>query len=160
MAVEPNDNLQTLVAQVAAAYFSNSHVGVSEIGAVIEQIARSLVSVGGPTAEVEQTDPEPSQERRLTAAQVRKSITPDALISFEDGKPYKTLRRHLSVKGLTPEQYRGKWGLPADYPMVSATYSQARSRMAKELGLGNLGGRRKAATAPPPRRRRTTAATP
>lgn len=158
MSDETNDNLRTLVAEVAAAYFSNSHVGVSEIGTAIEQIAKSLGGVGGSAADVVPSGQESPQERRLTAAQIRKSITPDALISFEDGKPYKTLRRHLSVKGLTPEQYREKWGLPPAYPMVAAAYSATRSRMAKELGLGNAGGRRTAAAAVPPRRRRAAKA--
>ncbi len=71
---------------------------------------------------------------------MRKSITPETLISFEDGRPYKTLKRHLAGRGLTPEQYRQKWGLPADYPMVSPNYSAARSQMAKSLGLGRKVG--------------------
>jgi predicted transcriptional regulator len=80
---------------------------------------------------------------KLTPSQIRKSITPDALISFEDGKPYKTLRRHLTIRGLTPEAYREKWGLPRDYPMTSASYSEQRSKLALALGLGNQ--RKKAA---------------
>jgi predicted transcriptional regulator len=78
---------------------------------------------------------------KATPAQIRKSITRDALISFEDGKPYKTLKRHLTTFGLTIEQYRAKWGLPADYPTVAPSYSEARSAMAKALGLGQ-GGRK------------------
>jgi predicted transcriptional regulator len=74
--------------------------------------------------------------QKLTPAQIRKSITHDALISFEDGKLYKTLRRHLTIRGLTPEAYREKWGLPRDYPMTAASYSEARSALAKSLGLG------------------------
>ena len=69
-----------------------------------------------------------------------RSVTPDALISFEDNKPYKTLRRHLATHGLTPEQYRDKWGLPRDYPMVAPNYSAARSQMAKQLGAGKVIG--------------------
>jgi predicted transcriptional regulator len=84
----------------------------------------------------------------MHGSQVKKSITPDSLISFEDGKPYKTLRRHLATRGLTPEQYRDKWGLPADYPMVSPNYSAARSAMAKHSGLGQL--RRGAINSPAP----------
>ena len=78
---------------------------------------------------------------------MRKSITPDGLISFEDGKSYKTLKRHLSGHDLTPEQYREKWGLPRDYPMVAPNYSAARSQMAKSLGLGQM-GKGRAAKAP------------
>jgi predicted transcriptional regulator len=127
--------LQELVAQVAAAYFSGSHVSVGEIPTVIAQIAASLGAMS-PAAAQASAAPEAA---KATSAQVRKSITPDVLISFEDGKAYKTLRRHLSTKGLTPEQYRQKWGLPSDYPMVSPNYSAARSAMAKSLGLGRLG---------------------
>jgi predicted transcriptional regulator len=150
MTDDTNDGLKALVAEVAAAYFSNSHVNVADIGSVIEQIAKSLESVG-TGAEGVPIDDVPAQ-RRLTPAQIRKSITPEALISFEDGRRYKTMRRHLSVKGLTPEEYRQKWGLPSDYPMVSASYSAARSQMARALGLGNKGGHR--AGAPPATARR------
>jgi predicted transcriptional regulator len=83
----------------------------------------------------------------LTPAQIRRSITPDALVSFEDGKSYKTLKRHLSTRGLSVEQYKAKWGLPADYPVVSPNYSAARSAMAKTLGLGQKSGRKKGAKA-------------
>jgi predicted transcriptional regulator len=77
------------------------------------------------------------------------------LISFEDGKAYKTLRRHLSVKGLTPDQYREKWGLPRDYPMVSPSYSAQRSEMARSIGLGQKGrGARASAAAAPAKRGR------
>jgi predicted transcriptional regulator len=155
MAGDNGDNLRDLVAEVAAAYFTNSHVGVGEIGSVIDQIAKSLSAIGEGTAPVPGVETAEPADRRLTAAQIRKSVTPQALISFEDGRPYKTLRRHLSVKGLTPEQYREKWGLPRDYPMVAASYSAARSEMAKALGLGN----RRAAAAPmsAPRGRRAAA---
>ena len=71
-----------------------------------------------------------------TQAQIRKSITPEALISFEDGKPYKALRRHLTMRGITPEAYRAKWGLPAEYPMTYENYSAQRSELARNLGLG------------------------
>ena len=134
-----DSDLRKLVADVSAAYFSNSHVTAAEISNVIGQIANSLSAVGAPA--VAPAD-EASEQRKLTPAQIRKSITRDALISFEDNKPYKTLRRHLAVKGLTPEQYREKWGLAKDYPMVSPAYSEARSNMAKALGLGRqVGGR-------------------
>lgn len=138
--------LRQLVAQVAAAYFSNSHVNPSEIPNVISQIASSLGGVNdgvGQTASEESTSAGP----KLSRAQIRKSITPDALVSFEDNKPYKTLRRHLATRGLSPEQYREKWGLPSDYPMVAPNYSAARSQLAKSLGLGQRGqqARRKGA---------------
>lgn len=160
MAEENGDTLRDLVADVAAAYFSNSHVAVSDIAAVIDQIARSLGAVGSAAESEPGKEEEPLSARRLTPAQIRKSITPEALISFEDGRPYKTLRRHLAVKGLTPEQYREKWGLPPDYPTVAASYSAARSKMAKDLGLGSrLSGQRPRAAAPARRRRAPAAKT-
>jgi predicted transcriptional regulator len=126
--------LQKIVGQVAAAYFSNSHVSPGEIPTVIGQIASSLGAVGAPAG---QAEAESTEETKLTSAQIRRSIRPEALISFEDSKPYKTLRRHLAVRGLSPDDYRAKWGLPKDYPMVAPSYSEARSAMAKALGLGS-----------------------
>ena len=132
--VEKQD-LKALVAQVSAAYFANVHVPASEIPGVIAQIAASLAGVGQGGAAA---DGEPSfgEQPKLTRAQIRKSITHDTLVSFEDGKSYKTLRRHLATRGLTPADYRAKWGLASDYPMVAPAYSEARSQMAKSLGLG------------------------
>jgi predicted transcriptional regulator len=155
MADETQDNLRTLVAEVAAAYFANSHVGVGEIAAVIGEITKSLAAVAAaPSGDNSAGEAEAAPSRRLTPAQIRRSIAPDAIVSFEDGRPYKTLRRHLSVRGLTPEQYREKWGLPNDYPMVAPAYSERRSQMAKELGLGARG--RRAAAPGGARRRRSS----
>ena len=133
------DTLRELVAEVAAAYFSNSHVTPTEIPNVIGQIAASLRSVGEGSTQGGGEEPTSAKPAKLTSGQIRKSITPDALISFEDNKPYKTLRRHLATRGLSPEQYREKYGLPRDYPMVAPNYSAARSQMAKQLGLGQRG---------------------
>ena len=132
-------DLRELVAEVAAAYFSNAHVGPDEIPIIISQIATSLAGVSPSTRAAPAAPGVGPEETKVTRAQIRKSITPDVLISFEDGKPYRTLRRHLSVRNLTPEQYREKWGLPPDYPMVASSYSAARSDMAKSLGLGQKG---------------------
>jgi predicted transcriptional regulator len=143
MTMAQDDHLRDLVAEVAAAYFSNSHVAPSDIPTVVQQIASSLASVG--TASAPAAAQEPSEEaspevavKKATPAQVRKSITPDALVSFEDGKPYKTLKRHLTTRGMTLADYREKWGLPKDYPTVAPNYSATRSAMAKSLGLGQL----------------------
>ena len=142
------DRLQELVAEVAAAYFTNSHVPPAEIPAVVQQIASSLAAVkSAPVAEIAAEADRLPAPKRMQGAQVKKSITPEVLISFEDGKPYKTLRRHLTTRGLTPEQYREKWGLPADYPMVSPNYSATRAAMAKRAGLGQL--RQRGETDPP-----------
>jgi predicted transcriptional regulator len=159
-----DDHLRDLVAEVAAAYFSNSHVSPSDIPAVVQQIASSLAAVGAPAAEPEEAASaavEEHAQKKLTPGQIRKSITHEGLISFEDGKFYKTLKRHLTTKGLTLADYRAKWGLPKDYPSVAPAYSAARSAMAKSLGLGQM---RKApapaAPAPKPRGRKSKATTP
>lgn len=136
LVADDDNQLRELVADVAAAYFSNTHVAAADIPNVISQIATSLQAVGGGVSSPAAAEAAGEPPTRLTPAQIRKSITPAALVSFEDGRGYKTLRRHLSVKGLTPEQYREKWGLPRDYPMVSPNYSASRSQMAKALGLG------------------------
>ncbi|GEP07674.1 MucR family transcriptional regulator [Methylobacterium oxalidis] len=126
-----------LTVEVVAAYLSNNHASVGDLPGLIASVHAAVagLSQGAPTSE---------PEIKLTPAQIKKSITTEALISFEDGKLYKTLRRHLTIRGLTPESYREKWGLPRDYPMVSASYSEARSSLAKSMGLGQQ--RRKPAT--------------
>ena len=126
-----------LTVNIVAAYVSKNSVPVAELAALIASVHGSLAGLGTPAA------PEPVKlEPRVP---IRKSITQDALISLEDGRPYKTLKRHLSKLGMTPDQYRAKWGLPADYPMVAASYTEQRSQLAKSLGLGQL--RRRAAAA-------------
>jgi predicted transcriptional regulator len=132
----PQPDLRQLVADVAEAYFRSSHVAAAEIPGVIGQIASSLGAVGTQGASHSGSAQPAEEQPQLTRAQVRKSITADGLISFEDGRPYKSLRRHLTTRGLTPDQYRTKWGLPADYPMVAASYSAKRSELAKSFGLG------------------------
>jgi predicted transcriptional regulator len=124
--------LRNLVADIAVAYFSNNHVTPSEIPAVINQIALGLSPVGAVAIELA---PAPPVQRKLSPAQIRKSITRDALISFEDNKPYKTLRRHLTARGLAPEEYRNKWGLPENYPMVAPSYREARANLARARGF-------------------------
>ena len=121
-----------LSADIVAAYVSNNSVPASELGKLIVGVHAAVIGLatGGSAAA------EKEQSAKTTPAEIRKSITQDALISFEDGKPYKTLRRHLTIRGMTPEAYRAKHGLPADYPMTSAAYSAQRSNLAKALGLG------------------------
>jgi predicted transcriptional regulator len=133
-----SDNKLDMTADLVAAYVSNNNVPVAELPALIGKVHAALTGLGNE-APVEPVGPE-----KATAAQIKKSVTPDALISFEDGKSYKTLRRHLTLRGLTPEAYRAKWGLPADYPMTTANYSAQRSELARSLGLGQQ--RRKAAS--------------
>lgn len=126
-----DDSKIEMVADVAAAYFSANQTPIADIGKVFEAIHSSLQSLGAPVqpeAVVEPTKP--------SSAQIRKSIQPDHLVSFIDGKPYKTLKRHLSTHGLTIDDYKTKFGLGRDYPTVSPNYSAQRSAMAKSLGLG------------------------
>jgi len=91
----------------------------------------------------------PLVEKQEPAVSIRKSITPDYLVCLDDGKKFKSLRRHLAGLGMTPDQYRAKWGLPADYPMVAANYAAQRSELAKRIGLGQ-----RAENAAPRKRRR------
>ena len=121
-----------LTADIVAAYVSNNSVPVGTLADLLASVhaAISGIASGGSNAS------ETNKILKPTPAQIKKSITPDGLISFEDGKSYKTLRRHLTIRGLTAEGYRSKYALPDNYPMTSANYSAARSAMAKEFGLG------------------------
>ncbi|MCJ2072079.1 MucR family transcriptional regulator [Methylobacterium sp. J-030] len=119
---------------VVAAYVSNNSLPSAELPALITSIHSALNSIGsGPAA------PAADTVERPTPAQIRKSIRPDGLVSFIDGKSYKTLKRHLTKHGLDPQSYRDRFGLPADYPTTSANYSAQRSALAKSLGLGQPG---------------------
>lgn len=121
--------LLTLTSDIVAAHVSNNTVAMSELPALIEQVYRSLSSIG--------SEPAVSAERPQPAVPIRKSITPDYLICLEDGKKLKMLKRHLKTAyNLTPEEYRERWGLSADYPMVAPNYARQRSVLAKDIGLG------------------------
>lgn len=111
-----------------------------------EVIAGTYAALAGLGA-VATADPAEPGIEKPTAAQIRKSITPDALISFVDGKPYKTLKRHLGQHGLGPDSYRARYGLASDYPMVAPTYSARRSELAKAAGLGQQRRKRPAKAA-------------
>lgn len=133
---EETINLLDSTASVVAAFAANQKISPGDLPALITTVHKTLLALQTPQA----SEPEPI---KLTAAQIRKSVTPDALISFEDGKPYKTLKRHLTTRGLTLAEYKTKWGLPTDYPTTAPSYSARRSEMAKSLGLGS-GGRKSA----------------
>ena len=120
-----------LTASLVAAYVTNNHIQTGEIGALIASTHAALTGLGSPAASAAPTVDKP------TPAQIRKSVTPDALISFIDGKPYKTLKRHLTGNGMTMEEYRERYGLPRDYPSTAASYSAQRSALAKSAGLGS-----------------------
>ncbi len=125
-----------LAADIVAAFVSNNSVPVGELPALIADVHGALQNVTKPA----QTQ---TAEKPTPAVPVKKSITPEAIISLIDGKPYKSLKRHLTGRGLTPEQYREQYSLPRDYPMVAPAYAQKRSDLAKQSGLGQQ--RRKAA---------------
>ena len=125
-------NLIELTADLVSAYISNNNVPVSELRNVIASVHSALTGLGKEAAA------EPVAPEKATAAQIKKSIAPDALISFIDGKSYKTLKRHLTKNGLTMESYRARYGLSADYPSTAASYSAKRSELARSLGLGQL----------------------
>ena len=135
-AASTDTNIEQVVG-IVAAYVANNSVPSAELPTLISSIYSALAGLGQSGVS------EASAVEKLTPAQIRKSITPDALISFIDGKPYKTLKRHLNRHGMTIEQYQQRYGLPRDYPSTAASYSAQRSALAKSLGLGNQ--RRKAA---------------
>lgn len=117
-------------ADIVSAYLSNNTVAADDIADLIDRVHAALVRVSGGPGELSADHPKP-------AISVKRSITPDYLVCLEDGKKFKSLKRHLRTQyNMTPEQYREKWGLPADYPMVAPNYAQARSHLAKQMGLG------------------------
>ena len=126
----PLDDNLVMAIDIVSAYVSNNRVPISELPSVIANVHAAVVGLG------QERPAQPAASEKATPAAIRKSITPDALISFLDGKPYKTLRRHLSTNGLDDDAYRDRFGLPRDYPMTAATYSARRSEVAKSLGLG------------------------
>ena len=130
MADDASFDLSALTADIVSAYVSNNKVQTADLAAVISQVHQALGSVGQPVAPVQPETPKP------TAGEIRKSRTPEFLTSFVDGRKYKSLKRHLTTNGMTPDEYRTKYGLPKDYPMVAESYSAQRSALAKTLGLG------------------------
>jgi len=125
-----------LTANIVSAYVSNNTVPAGDISTLINQVHSALLRISSGHGEGPLEPPRP-------AISIKKSITPDHLVCLEDGKKFKSLRRHLrSQYNMTPEQYREKWGLPPDYPMVAPNYAAARSQLAKQMGLGQQRRRR------------------
>jgi predicted transcriptional regulator len=123
-----------MTAEIVAAYVENNTVAASELPGLIQSVHRALTGITAGPELVEAPPKEP-------AVPVRRSITPDHLVCLEDGRKFKSLKRHLRTKyNMSPEDYRAKWGLPKDYPMVAPNYAKARSDLAKQMGLGQ-GGR-------------------
>ncbi|WP_380877125.1 MucR family transcriptional regulator [Sphingomonas sp. DBB INV C78] len=123
------ETLITLTADIVSAHVSNNSVAVSDLPALIQNVHNALSGLGGEVAE-----PEVKQE---PAVSIRASVKPDYIVCLEDGKKLKMLKRHLMTHyQMTPEQYRAKWNLPADYPMVAPNYAEQRRSLAKKIGLG------------------------
>jgi predicted transcriptional regulator len=121
--------LLSLTTQIVAAHLGNNSVPVAELPSLIEQVYRSLSTVG--------IEPARQPERPQPAVPIKKSVHPDYIVCLEDGKQLKMLKRHLKTAyEMTPEEYRERWGLSPDYPMVAPNYARQRSRLAKQIGLG------------------------
>ena len=129
-------NYIELTAGIVSAYVSNNAVAAGDISSIISQVHSALLRVSNGAADN-------AGEPTKPAIAVKKSITPDYLVCLEDGKKFKSLKRHLRTQyNMTPEHYREKWGLPPDYPMVAPKYAEARSQLAKQMGLGQQRRRR------------------
>ena len=149
--ISESSNPVDLAAEIVSAFVSHNALPPADLPALIESVHAGLVKIASGVAVAEETTaPTP-------AVSVRKSITPDYLVCLDDGKKFKSLRRHLTVLGMTPEQYRAKWNLPADYPMVAANYAAQRSALAKKIGLGQFRKSGGAAKRKPGRPAKTTA---
>ncbi|KQY95320.1 MucR family transcriptional regulator [Caulobacter sp. Root1455] len=134
--MDTQSDLIEVTAGLVAAYVAGNTVAAADVPTLIRSVHQALSNVG--------TKVEASEVGREPAVSIRRSITPDYLICLEDGRKFKSLKRHLRTKyDLSPEQYRARWDLPRDYPMVAPNYAQARSDLAKQMGLGQ-GGRKPA----------------
>ncbi|MGH6947897.1 MAG: MucR family transcriptional regulator [Kiloniellales bacterium] len=127
--------LLTLTTNIVAAHVSNNSVAVADLPQIIRDVYQTLSGVGG--------EPQREPERPTPAVAVKKSVTPDYIVCLEDGKKLKMLKRHLKTAyDMTPEEYRERWNLPADYPMVAPNYAKQRSKLAKQIGLGTRSRRK------------------
>ncbi len=128
--MENQRDLVRMAAEIAAAYVSANPVQAHDLPALIRTVHGALLEVAGVTAAPPEAAPEP-------AVSIKKSVTADYIICLEDGKKFKSLKRHLRTRySMTPDEYRAKWGLPHDYPMVAPNYAKERSNLAKRMGLG------------------------
>ena len=128
--LSPEETLISLTADIVSAHVSNNSVAVNDLPALIQNVHNALSGLGG-------TAPEPEAKKQEPAVSVRSSVKPDFIVCLEDGKKLKMLKRHLMTHyQMTPDQYRQKWGLSADYPMVAPNYAEQRRTLAKQIGLG------------------------
>ncbi len=129
-------DLLGLTTEIVSSHVSNNTVAQADISSLIEQVFRTLSGLGGH-APISADRPQP-------AVPIKKSVTPEYIVCLEDGKKLKMLKRHLKTAyDMTPEEYRERWGLPSDYPMVAPNYAKQRSRLAKDIGLGTKGKAKK-----------------
>src|ERR1700750_2992841 len=134
---DQSNDLLTLTTEIVAAHVSNNTVAVGDLPQLINQVYQSLSSIG-------KAQPQ-TAERPQPAVSIKRSVHPDYIVCLEDGKKLKMLKRHLKTAyDMTPEEYRERWELPADYPMVAPNYARQRSRLAKEIGLGTRARRSRA----------------
>ena len=141
---EPQSDVLRMAVDIVAAYVSNNPVPSGQVSEIINTVFGSLTALSGRGANGATEPPKP-------AISVRRSVTPDYIVCLEDGKKLKMLKRHLrAAYGMSPDEYRSKWSLPADYPMVAPNYAQQRSAFAKKIGLGRKKGQKV------PRRRRAS----
>ncbi|MHB2210878.1 Ros/MucR family transcriptional regulator [Methylobacterium sp. CM6257] len=131
--------LAQLTTALVAAYVSNNPVPASELPALIARVHGAIAGLVSGTVTAESGPVAQTEVEKPSPAQIRKSVRHDGIVSFIDGKTYKTLKRHLSSHGLDPRSYRDRYGLPADYPMVAPGYAEQRSALAKAIGLGQPG---------------------
>ena len=132
-------SLTELTTGIVAAYVSNNPIPAAELPTLIERVHRAISGLVSGTLTSETCAATQADTDQPSTAQIRKSVRPDGIVSFIDGKTYKTLKRHLTKNGLHPQSYRERYGLPADYPMVAAEYAERRSALAKTIGLGQPG---------------------
>ncbi|WP_119680769.1 MucR family transcriptional regulator [Indioceanicola profundi] len=134
------DPVTTLTAKITASYLENNRLTLTDLPVLLQTVHKALRDIVAP--------PAPEPEAAVPAVPIKKSVTPDHIICLEDGKKLKMLKRYLrTAYDMSPEEYRAKWGLPSDYPMVAPNYSKARSTMARSIGLGSRG---RGAKAPEP----------
>lgn len=133
-------DILALTAQIVSAHVAHNAVAASALPGLIQEVHRTLSSI--------QSSPAPASQRPEPAVPIAKSVTPEFIICLEDGKKMKMLKRHLKTSfKMTPEQYRERWGLPPDYPMVAPRYAKQRSSLAKKIGLGTTPRKRRGAAA-------------
>ncbi len=122
-----------LAAKIVAAFIANNSLPIAELPGLIHSVHAALATLASRPVNTA-----PLVEKQEPAVSIRGSLTPDFVVCLDDGKKFKSLRRHLGTLGMTPDQYRAKWSLPCDYPMVAPNYAAARSEMAKRIGLGQM----------------------